>query len=958
MHSPGRAFLGAAAFAFALLSSTASGSVLWFGDHAGLHQIDAVSNTVVLNVPFETPQGLAVNAGDGSAWVLTQNRIAHVSVAGSILFERAVRDLGNGLGAPLLIVLNPNDGSVWAAFKNALLHFDAAGALLRALPISVQALTVGQDGSVWALGQSSLFHYDAAGNLLGNFPYGATRRMKHIALDDTGGAIWLAGEKEVLKLSLASPSQVLQAFLAPETVSALSADTQSGDLWILGKQGLFSFDGDGVPEVSRDLRDFDIAAPRAMLFDFGSQSVWVGHQRGLSRLSPVGTLLAEFAADVRAGSIAIGNAPVDITPVVAILAPADGALLNDSTPRLTVGYDALCGSSPCGFPNSFFSTFTLSALLNGVEVGSSFVFEAATGTASFTPSTPLPEGANTLTAKATDSFGHESATVSVTFTIDTIAPEFGPVQPPTGSSFESPAITISGSVNDSEATVSLGAQSQGFVFNFPVTLVRGLNDFTLIARDPAGNSATLALQYTFEPPNIPPTVNITFPPNGHNVEAPATFEVRADASDSDGQVVRVEFSNNATIFFTDTAFPWAATLSNLGAGSYTLTARAVDNRNGATTSDPVNVTVGPPNALPEIQLLSPMPNTPFSAPASVPVVARASDSDGTIARVEFFRNGVLAATVLTGTPDYAATLTNVPAGSHSITARATDNRGGTRTTVPVTINVSATAIFIDSPAPNASIGGESVLVTGRTTAPANSGVTVNEVIATLDGFGNFFVVVPVTAGANTLTARLTTIDQTVLTASVSVNATGLASPFAVIPSPSRGLAPLPVTFDVINSSTAAATFTFDGFGPFPLPAGSTSSLSLTYPAGVFVSNVVITSPAGTFLHQHVIDSKDEAQMDVMFRAIWSGLNSALAAQDKAGAMRYLNSAAQAKFGPVFDALLPFMPDIVASYSTPAKAEITPTSGEYGVSRMDGDKRRLYLINFMQGADGVWRVDEM
>ena len=957
MHPPGRSFL-ALGFALALSSSSAFASVLWFGDRSGLHAIDTTTNTIVVNVPIERPVAVAVNAAGGSVWVMTQSRIAHFSSSGALLFEHAQRDLGSGLGAPRLLSLNPNDGSVWAAYENRIVHFDAAGAVLGSLNVSALALAIGQDGSLWVLESSSLHRYDANGNRALSAPIAATRRMKFIALDDTGAALWLGGEREVVKLSAASPDQTLLSFFAPETISALSIDTQTGDLWILGQQSLFSSRRDGSPSVSRDLRDFSIANPQAMLYDFGSQSAWVGHQSGLSRISSSGTFVATFPADVSAGTIAIGSAPVDITPVVSILAPADGALLNTARPRITAGYDALCGAQACGFPNSFFSTFTLSALLNGTEVGALFVFDAATGTASFTPAAPLPQGANTLSAKATDSFGHESETVSVTFFVDTIAPIFGAVAPPSGTTFTAPSITITGSVDDAQASVSLGSQTQGQFFNFAVTLVRGANNFTLVARDPAGNSAPLALTYIFDPPNVPPTVSITAPPNGQNYEAPATINITANAADSDGHIVAVEFSSNGVVFSTDTTFPYAATLANAGIGSYTLTARAVDDRTGATTSDPVSVTVGPPNALPTIQLLSPSNNTPFSAPATVPVLARASDSDGTIAKVEFFRNGVLVATVLTGSPDFAASIANVPAGSHSITARATDDRGATRTTAAAVINVQTTSIVINSPAPNALIDGDSVVVAGRITAMSNSGVIVNGVRASVDSFGNFFAVVHLVAGANTLRADLLTVDLANVSASVNVNATGAESPFVVETTDTRGLSTLNVTFTVRNPTSAAASFTFDGFGPFPLPAGSSSQLSVGYPAGAFAVNLVFTSPQGTFTHSVTIESRSEAQMDAMFRSIWSGLTSALAAGDRELALRYLDGGARARYAPVFDTLMPEMAQIIPTFSPPAKGFITNNAGEYGVSRLDAGVRYLYFVTFVQGADGVWRVNEM
>jgi PA14 domain/Bacterial Ig domain len=67
--------------------------------------------------------------------------------------------------------------------------------------------------------------------------------------------------------------------------------------------------------------------------------------------------------------------------------------------------------------------------------------------------------------------------------------------------------------------------------------------------------------------------------------------------------------------------------------------------------------------------------------------ATAADSDGSIAKVEFFDGASLVATV-TGAP-FNATWTPSAAGLHSLTARATDNGGAATTSAAVAVNVSA-----------------------------------------------------------------------------------------------------------------------------------------------------------------------------------------------------------------------------------------------------------------------------
>ncbi|HEX6088359.1 MAG TPA: Ig-like domain-containing protein [Thermoanaerobaculia bacterium] len=937
---------------------TLSAASVWFGDRDGLHRIDTAANQVVAHVPFEPAVGIAVNAADGSIWAVSQTRLARLSEQGVVHVTLPLRDLDNGLGAPRLLVLDPNDGSVWAGFENRVLHVSAAGVLRHTLSVSARDLAVAQDGSLWILGGSALQQHDAAGALLRSIPLQGSQRFKHLALDDAGGALWLAGEKDLVQLRLSAPGETLHSIVAPETISGISVDLQTGDLWAIGQNALFAFGRDGQPRVSRDLRDFSIANSQQILFDFSSQAAWVGHQKGLTRITVAGTVAAEFAAAPHVLTIAIGRTPLNIVPVVSIIAPANGSLLKVATPELKVDYDALCGTVTCGFPNSFFSTYTLSALVNGADTGSSFVFDPATGGASFTPAARLPEGLNTFSAQARDSFGRVSETVSSSFTIDTIAPSLANgVTPPSGTVVTSPSLSIAGSVDDPAATVTLGSQTQGPNFNFPVTLSEGSNSFTLTVSDAAGNTLSLPLTYIYEKPNVPPAVTITSPANGASFTSPASFLVTASAVDSDGSIVQVDFFNNDVPAGSDSVAPYEASLANLPTGSYLLTAQATDNRGGVTTSAAVSVTVGPPNVLPVVQLTASAIGTPpVLPPATVQVTATASDADGTIAKVEFLRNGTVEATV-TAAP-YTATLTNVPAGTHSLTARATDDRGGVTTSAAVSVTIASPSITITSPVTNSVVVSNYALVRGRIVAPPYSGVRVNEHVAAVDAAGNFAVLVALTPGANLVTATLTMLDRTTATHTVAVSSQGSLLPFTVEAAPKTGFAPLTTVYSLTNPNAVNVTFTIDGLGPFFLGAGATFQFSRTYAAGVHTPTIVFRAGTQAFTARVVIDSRDQAQTDQMLRSIWSGLNTALAAGNKEVAMRHLTGAAQERYGPLFDALMPHMPGIVASYSPMEQVSLSNDLATYAVSRLDGSTRRLYLIQFLRDAGGVWRIDGM
>ncbi len=120
------------------------------------------------------------------------------------------------------------------------------------------------------------------------------------------------------------------------------------------------------------------------------------------------------------------------------------------------------------------------------------------------------------------------------------------------------------------------------------------------------------------------------------------------------------------------------------------------------TASNVRVTTTGANALPTVALTSPPAGSSFVAPASITLQASASDSDGIVSRVEFFSGATLVGTS-TASP-YTLTWNNVPAGTYSITAVATDNAGGRTTSAALSITVTAVSGPVPAPWTSEDIG--------------------------------------------------------------------------------------------------------------------------------------------------------------------------------------------------------------------------------------------------------------
>jgi RHS repeat-associated protein len=180
-------------------------------------------------------------------------------------------------------------------------------------------------------------------------------------------------------------------------------------------------------------------------------------------------------------------------------------------------------------------------------------------------------------------------------------------------------------------------------------------------------------------------VGITSPADGTVFPAPASITVTASASVAPGSTIaRVEFYQGQSLIGTATSAPYSVAWTNVASGTYALSALVVDNLGASTTSSTVTVKV---NAAPSVSLTSPPSGANATAPAAIAIVADALDSDGTIARVAFYRNGV-PITTLNAAP-YSFTWTGVPAGSYVLTATATDDLGSSATSNAVTVIVGA-----------------------------------------------------------------------------------------------------------------------------------------------------------------------------------------------------------------------------------------------------------------------------
>ena len=225
----------------------------------------------------------------------------------------------------------------------------------------------------------------------------------------------------------------------------------------------------------------------------------------------------------------------------------------------------------------------------------------------------------------------------------------------------------------------------------------GAHVLTAVASDNGGATATSAPVSITIVTDLPPRVHIESPENGSSYLAPATIKIRADASDPDGSVAKVQFfagTNSLGVVTTPVVVTneefvdsdYLLTWSNAPAGTYTLRAIATDNAGLTSTSPPVKVTVYPPPS-PKVVIFNPKNgSTLYGAPRNINIAAFESHFTNPIVNVQFY-SGSNSIGATTHSPYSYIVWSNVPPGAYTLKAIATDTASITATSAPVNITV-------------------------------------------------------------------------------------------------------------------------------------------------------------------------------------------------------------------------------------------------------------------------------
>jgi parallel beta-helix repeat protein len=171
-----------------------------------------------------------------------------------------------------------------------------------------------------------------------------------------------------------------------------------------------------------------------------------------------------------------------------------------------------------------------------------------------------------------------------------------------------------------------------------------------------------------------PTILITSPKPGDNFIEGDQINIETNISGTESDIKFVEFFYGNTLIGTVSKSPFKLVWSNIPLGNHQLTVKVFDTQGGFSVSDPINITVSKLQ-VPSVKITSPANNSTFESNKNIIVKFEASSPNGTINKIELYKNSDLIGTADGNPNNITFSLDNLPIGKYNLVAKVYDNKG-------------------------------------------------------------------------------------------------------------------------------------------------------------------------------------------------------------------------------------------------------------------------------------------
>ena len=385
-------------------------------------------------------------------------------------------------------------------------------------------------------------------------------------------------------------------------------------------------------------------------------------------------------------------------PAPVITEPDNGDVTNDTTPTI----------SGTGEPGA-----TIDLTIDGTVVpGAATV--AGNGSWSYTPATPLGQGAHSVSAIQSVDGNDSPASNVVNFSIDSTPPGVPVVQTPAdGSTITDSTPAITGTADPgSQVRVSIDGTLAGtttagpggtWTFTVPDPLDDGVHTVNAIARDDAGNDSAVSNTNSFTLDATAPAAPVVSNPANNAVLNASPASITGTAEPNSTVAVSIDGVPAGTVTATAGGTWTLPVATPLPEGNHTVNATATDaagNTSPTSATNTFTIDTTPPGA--------PVVITPANGSTTNDATPEITGTAEAGASVEVFVDGAsVGTTTAAGDGSWSFTPTTpLTNGAHSAYAIATDAAGH------VSPQSNTNTFTVDTNAPNAPV----------VTAPANNAV--------------------------------------------------------------------------------------------------------------------------------------------------------------------------------------------------------------------------------------------
>jgi Bacterial Ig domain len=190
-----------------------------------------------------------------------------------------------------------------------------------------------------------------------------------------------------------------------------------------------------------------------------------------------------------------------------------------------------------------------------------------------------------------------------------------------------------------------------------------------------------------------PAVAITSPANESTFTSGSNIPIAVSVTGDNRSINEVFFYDRTYFLGSSTTAPYTYIWTKVPAGDYSLTVEATDSSGATLISAPINISViSPPKLLkrpssgplaPLIDITSPANQSTVKEGSNLRITVDASEANGAIANVYYYNGTTLIG--MSTTPPFTYTWGNVPAGTLTLTAQATDVDGVSSASSPISV---------------------------------------------------------------------------------------------------------------------------------------------------------------------------------------------------------------------------------------------------------------------------------